>query len=121
MFLATRFGGKEGKKLVKFYEGQLKHNVNERIKIQEVPMKASMLTMKLNWKNYNEQDLVNFRNTLARVLKRGPHEFVLKSVKEGCVELDYIIPSDLCESIGSLGVTTELSEKHGVMTIYIDG
>ena len=121
MFLATHFGGKEGKKLVKFYEGQLKHNVNERIKTQEVPMKASMLTMKLNWKNYNEQDLVNFRNTLARVLKRGPHEFVLKSVREGCVELDYIIPSDLCESIGSLGVTTELSEKHGVMTIYIDG
>ena len=120
MFLATRFGGKEGKKLVKLYEGQLKHNVNERIKTQEVPMDASILTMKLNLRKYNDQDLVNFRNTLARVLKRGPHEFVLKSVREGCVELDYIIPSDLCESIGSLGVTTELSEKHRVMTIYID-
>ena len=89
MFLATRFGGKEGKKLVKFYEGQLRHNVNERIKTQEVPMEASILTMKLNLRKYDDQDLIDFRNTLARVLKRGPHEFVLKSVREGCVELDY--------------------------------
>ena len=82
-------------------------------------MEASILTMKLNWKNYDDQDLIDFRNTLARVLKRGPHEFVLKSVRKGCVELDYIIPSDLCDSIRSLEVTIELG--HRVIKIFIDG
>ena len=120
MFLATHFGGKEGKKLVKLYEGQLKHNVNERIKTQEVPMDASILTMKLNLRKYNDQDLVNFRNTLARVLKRGPHEFVLKTVRKGCVELVYIIPSDLCESIRSLKGTVDL-EEYEVMAVTING
>ena len=76
--------------------------------------------MKLNWKKYNDQDLVNFRNMLAEVLKRGPQEFVLKSVREGCVELVYIIPSDLCEPIRSLGVIIEL-KKHGVKAITING
>ena len=119
-YLAMHFGGKEGERLVKSYEGQLGHNVKQRIKIQKVPKEASTLMMKFNWKKYNDQDLVNFRNMLAKVLKCGPHEFVLKSVREGCVELIYIIPSDLCESIRSLGVIIEL-KKHGVMAITING
>ena len=119
-YLATHFGGKEGERLVKFYEGQLGHNVKQRIKTQKVPKDASTLTMKLNWKKYNDQDLVDFRNLLARVLKHGPHEFVLKSVREGCIELVYIIPSDLCELIRSLGMINEL-KKHGVMAITING
>ena len=118
-YLATQFGGKEGERLVKLYEGQLGHNVKQRIKTQ-VPKEASTLTMKLNWKKYNDKDLVEFRNMLARVLKHGPHEFVLKSVREGCIELVYIIPSDLCESIRSLGVIIEL-KKHGVMAVTING
>ena len=119
-YLAMHFGGKEGERLVKFYEGQLGHNVKQRIKTQKVPKEASTLIMKLNWKKYNDQDLVNFRNMLADVLKRGPQEFVLKSVREGCVELVYIIPSDLFESIRSLGVIIEL-KKHGVMAITVNG
>ena len=119
-FLATHFGGKKGERLVKSYEGQLKQNVKQRVKAEKVPKKASRLVVKLNWKKYNDQDIVDFRNMLARVLKRGPHEFVLKSVREGCVELVYIIPSDLCESIRNPRVTTDL-EECGVMAVTING
>ena len=71
-FLAAHFGGKEGERLVKSYEGRLKQNVKQRVKAEKVPKKASRLIVKLNWKKYNDQDIVDFRNMLARVLKRGP-------------------------------------------------
>ena len=94
--------------------------MKQRVKAEKVPKKASRLVVKLNWKNYNDQDIVDFRNMLARVLKRGPHEFVLKSVREGCIELVYIILSDLCESIRSLMRTIDL-DVYGVMDITING
>ena len=119
-YLAAHFGGKEGERLVKSYEGRLKQNVKQRVKAEKVPKKASRLVVKLNWKKYNDQDIVDFRNMLARVLKRGPHEFVLKSVREGCIELVYIIPSDLCESIRDPRVTINL-EECGVMAVTING
>ena len=118
-FFATYFGEKEGEKLVTSYEGQLKHNVEQRIKTQEVPKEASNLVVKLEREKYSEQDIVNIRNMLAKVLKRDTREFVLKDVKEGCVELVYIIPSDLCESIRGLK-TTDL-EEYGVILLTIDG
>ena len=118
-YFATQFGGKEGEKLVKSYEGRLKHNVKQRVKTQEVPKEASKLVVKLNWINYTDQDIVNFRNMLAKVLKRDTHEFVLKDVRKGCVELVYIIPSDLCESIRGLK-TTDL-EEYEVILLNIDG
>ena len=119
-FLAAHFGGEEGKKLVASYEGRLKDNVKQRVKAQKVPKKASKLVVKLDWKKYTKQDIVNFRNMLARVLKRDAHEFVLKTVRQGCVELVYIIPSDLCESIKSLSGTVDL-EEYEVMAVTVNG
>lgn len=115
-FFATNFGEKEGEKLVKSYEARLKHNVERRVKTQEVPKEASKLVVKLNWINYVEQDIVNLRNMLAKVLKRDTREFVLKHVGKGCVELVYIIPSDLCESIRGLNL-----EEYGVISVTING
>ena len=119
-FLATHFGEKEGERLVASYEGRLKDNVKQRVKAEKVPKKASRLVVKFNWKKYSKQDIVKFRNMLATVLKRGTHEFVLKTVREGCVELVYIIPSDLCESIRSLRGTVDL-EEYEVMDVTING
>ena len=116
-FFATYFGEKEGEELVESYEGQLKHNMEQRVKTLEVPKEASKLVVKLKWKNYSEQDIVNFRNTLAKVLKRDACEFVLKHVRKGCVELVYIIPSDLCESIRGLKATD--LEEYGVISVTI--
>ena len=115
-FFATNFGEKEGEKLVKSYEARLKHNVERRVKTQEVPKEASKLVVKLNWINYVEQDIVNLRNMLAKVLKRDTREFVLKHVGKGCIELVYIIPSDLCESIRGLNL-----EEYGVISVTING
>ena len=118
-FFATNFGKKEGEKLVKSYEGRLKHNVKQRVKTWKVPKEASELVVKLNWTNYTDQDIVDFRNMLATVLKRDTCEFVLKLVGKGCIELVYIIPSDLCESIRGLK-TTDL-EEYGVISVTING
>ena len=115
-FFATNFGEKEGEELVESYEGKLKHNVKQRVKTQEVPKEASKLVVKLDWINYVEQDIVNLRNMLAKVLKRDTREFVLKHVGKGCVELVYIIPSDLCESIRGLNL-----EEYGVISVTING
>ena len=115
-YFATNFGEKEGEKLVKSYEARLKHNVERRVKTQEVPKEASKLVVKLNWINYVEQDIVNLRNMLAKVLKRDTREFVLKHVGKGCIELVYIIPSDLCESIRDLNL-----EEYGVISVTING
>ena len=98
------------------YESQLKHNVEQRVKTRKVPKEASKLVVKLNWKNYTDQDIVNFRNMLATVLKRDTREFVLKLVGKGCIELVYIIPSDLCESIRDLNL-----EEYGVISVTING
>ena len=118
-YFATYFGKKKGEKLVKSYEGRLKHNVEQRFKAPDVPKEASELVVKLNWINYGDQDIVNFRNMLAKVLKCDTHKFVLRDVKEGCVELVYIIPSDLCESIR--GLKTTGLEEYGVILLAIDG
>ena len=118
-FFARHFGEKEGEKLVESYEGRLKHNVEQRVQNQEVPKEASKFVVKLNWINYSDQDIVNFRNMLAKALERDTHEFVLKLVRKGCVELVYIIPSDLCESIRGLK-TTDL-EEYGVISVTING
>ena len=118
-FFATYFGEKEGEKLVESYESQLKHNVEQRVKTRKVPKEASKLVVKLNWKNYTDQDIVNFRNMLATVLKRDTREFVLKLVGKGCIELVYIIPSDLCESIR--GLKTTAVEECGVISVAING
>ena len=118
-YFATYFGKKEGEKLVKSYEGRLKHNVKQRVKTQEVPKEASNLVVKLEREKYSKQDIVNLRNMLAKVSKRDTREFVLKDVKEGCVELVYIIPSDLCESIR--GLKTTGLEEYGVILLAIDG
>ena len=117
--LATKFGKDEGKKLVESYERQLNRNVEQRVKTQEVPKEASRLVVKLNWKKYDTQDIVDFRNMLAKLLKRDTCMFVLKSVEEGCIELVYIIPSDLCESVRHLKATD--LEEYGVIAVTING
>ena len=101
-------------------EGRLKQNVKQRVKAEKVPKNASRLVVKLNWKKYNDQDIVKFRNMLAKILKRGAHEFVLKSVRKGCIELVYIIPSDLCEPIRSLTRAIDL-KVYGVIDVFING
>ena len=118
-FFAKHFGEKEGEKLVESYEGQLEHNVEQRVRTQEVPKEASKLVVKLNWINYSDQDIVDFRNMLAKALKRDTRKFVLKLVRKGCVELVYIIPSDLCESIR--GLKTIDLEEYGVISVTING
>ena len=78
-FFATYFGEKEGEKLVESYKSQLKHNVEQRVKTWKVPKEASKLVVKLNWNNYSDQDIVNFRNMLLTSLSSNVSERVALS------------------------------------------
>ena len=120
-FLATHFGGKDGKKLVESYEKRLKPHVQKMV-AKRMPKKASEFVVKINWKKYNEQDIVNFRNTLAHVLKCDPHEFVFKTVRCACIELIFVIPTEVVQPIKGI-VQEKTGDLKGleVLTITIDG
>ncbi len=120
--LATRFGGKEGEKLVAAYEKQLRRPVKKMVVPSNIPKKAKRLIVKLRWQNYTDQDIVDFRNTFARLLKCKPEQFVFKSAGRGCIQLIFVIPAGLCEFIRSL-VEVKITElkKYRVMSVSIDG
>ncbi len=121
-FFATHFGKKDGEKLVASYEKQLKDHVKKRVLRRKIPKKAGMLVVKLNWQRYTEQDIVDFRNTLAWALKRDAEEFVLKFVGDGCIELVFVVPADLCDHIkGAVKELTTDLKKNRAMTVTVNG
>ena len=49
--------------------------------------KTKQFKVKINWnQNWKEQDVVDLRNTLAKLFKRQPQEFFFKSIMDGCIE-----------------------------------
>lgn len=93
--LAEQFGREEGVQLVKSYENTLKDQLGPRIK-RKIVTRASKLVVKVDWKaspNRSNQDFaVSFRTTLSKLFRHRPEEYVLKSVRDGCLELTYLVP-----------------------------
>ena len=122
-FLVKEFGGEEGKKLVAKYERKLKPILKKRMTLVSVRGKTKQLQVKVNWRqSWEEQDVVDLRNTLAKLFKREPQEFFLKSVKDGCIELTFLIPAGIGSLISSAtgSVTTELRDLD-VIALKLDG
>lgn len=93
--LAEQFGGEEGVRLVSSYENMLKDKLSNRL-VRSIPRRASRLTVKVNWRRDDKAKqgdfIVTFRNTLSKLFKQRPEEFILKDVIEGCLELTFLIP-----------------------------
>jgi len=122
-FLVKEFGKEEGKKLVTKYERKLKPILEKRMTMVSVRGKTKQFKVKINWnQNWKEQDVVDLRNTLAKLFKRQPQEFFLKSIMDGCIELIFLIPADVGTLINSATgcLTTEL-RKLGIIALELDG
>ena len=99
-FLVKAFGGKEGTKLITEYERKLKPIFEKGMKSVKVPGKTKQFQMKINVnQQWKEQEAVEFRNTLAKLFKRQPQEFLLKYVRNGCIELTFLIPAGIATLI----------------------
>jgi len=122
-FLVKAFGGKEGTRLITEYERKLKPIIEKGMKSVKVPGKTKQFQVKINVnQQWKEQEAVEFRNTLAKLFKRQPQEFFLKSIMDGCIELIFLIPADVGTLINSATgrLTTEL-RKLGIIALELDG
>ena len=122
--LAEKFGGKEGIKLVKSYDNTLKDQLGPRIKRKFIT-KASKLVIKVDWKkspNRSEQEFaVSFRTTLSKLFGHRPEEYVLKSVRDGCLELTFLVPdAGIPHFKGVIGKSTDFLKQLCVMTLTVN-
>ena len=111
-FLATTFGGDQGKALITAYEEQLRnkimhhfvHQCPEFALTRELPNHYQELTVKIerDYMFYTINDLSLLRNTMAKLMKLKPSTFILKSVEEGCVLLTWVVPISSSKSVISL-------------------
>jgi len=124
-FLVKAFGGKEGTKLITEYERKLKPIFEKGMKSVKVPGKTKQFQVKINVnQQWKEQEAVEFRNTLAKLFKRQPQEFLLKSVMDGCIELTFLIPAGIATLIISASATGRLTtdlKKLDIVALKVDG
>jgi len=124
-FLVKAFGGKEEAKLITEYERKLKPIFEKGMKSVKVPGKTKQFQMKINVnQQWKEQEAVEFRNTLAKLFKHQPQEFLLKSVMDGCIELTFLIPAGIATLIISASATGRLTtdlKKLDIVALKVDG
>ena len=122
--LVEQFGKEEGIKLVESYENSLKDQLRFRIK-RKISTKASTLVVKVDWEKRHQQskqDLaVSFRSTLSKLFGDSPEDYVLKSVRDGCLELTFLIPDARIPHFrGIVHKSTECMKQLHVITLTID-
>lgn len=119
-YLATRLGGKKGKKLVETYESKLKVHLDKRKDMSEM-VKVQKFVVKVD-ETQEQFRRIKFHNTVVRLMKLKHNDLVLRSVKEGCVELTYLFPSTLAQRIRSaIGECINELKELRVISISIDG
>ena len=117
--VAEQFAGSEGKKLISDYEADLrKHYVSliayqcpDFVLEQKVPVGYTQLIVKVDWDymSTNLQDIVTFQANLAEILELEPYVFQLRSVEEGCVRLEWVMPAALESHVTEIMVEREES------------
>lgn len=122
--LAEHFGEEEGAVLVKSYESKLKEKLNKRIKTK-ITKRACKLVVKVEWENHrspSQQKLVGiFRSTLSKLFGHGDEEFILKNVKEGCLEMTFLIPdAGMLQFKGIVNRNAELLKKLHVIVLTVN-
>jgi hypothetical protein len=103
--VAENFAGEEGKKLISDYEAELQKHYASLIAYQcpdfglerKLPPGYTRLIVKVNWEymSTNLQDIAVFQSNLVEILELEPYVVQLRSVEEGCVRLEYVLPATL--------------------------
>ena len=116
-YVATHFGGEEGKTLIAEYEEDLRGYFENLIAYQcpqfsltkGIPQGCEQLDVKVEWdyRTCSAQDVAHFQATLSDVLDLEPYVFQLRSIEEGCVLFTWAVPATVALHI----LTETLSHK----------
>jgi len=121
--LACMYGDTEGQQLVEEYEKKLKKHLLKRI-TAKLPKahKAERIVVKFdeNREKFTEEKITEFRCTISKLLKIDVKEFVLVSVKDGCVELTFLLPSVIIPLINqNIDMVSDYLEEWNVISVTI--
>ena len=104
--LLVIFCKREGEELVAKYEEKLKCILRPQL----IPVERSgrQFMVKINKKS-SKENILDFQITLAKLLFNWKfNEFILEDARDGCIELIYVIPTELAEKIEK----SDLSSMH---------
>ena len=118
-YLAEDLGDDEGKKLVETYEEKLKVHLTKQSKPFN-KTRSRQFVVKVNDKreHFTDEKIIEFRNTIIRVMKIKRKELILKSIGDGCVELTYLFQSTLAPKIREC--SNDLKELQIISVSIID-
>ena len=120
--LAASLGGKKGKKLVKSYESKLKKRLDERRITFEVKSRGFVVKVDDVQEQFTQKKCMKFHNTVVKLMKLKHNDLILRSIKEGCVELMYIFQSTLAPKIRhNIGEYINELKELRVISVSIDG
>jgi len=121
--LACMYGKAKGEQLVGEYEKKLKVHLLKRITVK-LPRahKAERIVVKFDEKRekFTEEKITELRCTISKILKLEVKEFVLVSVKDGCVELTFLLPSNVVPLIKqNIDTISDYLEEWNVISVTI--
>ena len=121
--LAEDLGDDEGKKLVETYEEKLKVHLKKRNKAFN-KTRSQQFVVKVNDKreHFTDEKIIEFRNTIVKVMKIKRKELILKSIRDGCVELTYLFQSILAPKIKhAIGECSNDLKELQIISVSING
>ncbi|XP_065911456.1 uncharacterized protein [Dysidea avara] len=123
--LACMHGGAKGEQLVEKYEKKLKVHLLKRITVKlPTAHKAERIVVKFDEKRekFTEEKITEFRCTISKLLKLEVKEFVLVSVRDGCVELTFLLPSTYVSRVEQyIDMISDYLEEWNVLSVTIMG
>ena len=120
--IACCFGRDKGLELVELYEAKLRIRLLKRITLKlPIVSKAKEIVVKIDrdHENYTEKNIREFRNTVSRLLKLDPWDFIFLYAEDGCIELTFLFPSIYMDRVERVLITH--LEEHDVVSLSIDG
>ena len=120
--LAEDLGDDEGKKLVEKYEAKLKIHLEKRRKAFKTQTRQFVVKVDDKREHFTDEKIVEFRNTIVKLMKVKHKDLILKSIRNGCVELTYLFQSALDPKIRrAIGECTNKLKELRISSVSIDG
>ena len=117
--LLISFCGEEGEKLVAEYEEKLECQLRPRVIPTQRNGKRFLVEVDGRLDQTKELD---FRNTLAKLFKCLPKDFILEDIRPGSTILTYIIPAEVAESIQAcIAVNVEEFKNAKMLQLTLEG
>ena len=113
----------DGKKLIKDYEKKIKQCLKSQVSrgVQQLKVKVNFSYDK--YLKGHDDEVLDLKITLGKLFKFPPEEVVLLSVKEGSIELTYLVPSWIATNIKAWNFKEEsdVLQQASIESISIEG